>query len=96
MIESVDGTTISAVLPSITTLSQIRVILYTDAADHVDDITGFEPTNDSRYVMAGMDAWISGVSGNNYLDLSKDRIVTVTAEDGTTHHSEPDPCHSLH
>ena len=84
LIESVDGTTISAVLPSTTTLSQIRVILYTDAADHVDDITGFEATNDSRYVMAGMDAWISGVGGNNYLDLSKDRIVTVTAEDGTT------------
>ena len=84
-IETVDGTTISAVLPNGTTLKNLRVILYTDKADHVESISGFEKNGNTAEDIAGMDSWVSYKSGSDYtIDLTKDRIITVTAENGKT------------
>ncbi len=84
-IETVDGTTISAVLPNGTTLHNLRVILYTDKADHVKSISGFEKNGHAAENIAGMDSWVSYKGGSDFtIDLSKDRIITVTAENGKT------------
>ncbi len=85
-IETVDGTTISAVLPNVskTDLENVRVILYTDKADHVKSISGFVADSNPAYQREGMDVWTSKTGTKYNMDLSKDRIVTVTAEDGTT------------
>ena len=84
-IETVDGTTISAVLPNGTTLKNLRVILYTDKADHVESISGFEKNGNTAEDIAGMDSWVSGNNTNGYtINLTKDRIITVTAENGKT------------
>ena len=84
-IETVDGTTISAVLPNGTTLNDLRVILYTDKADHVKSISGFEKNGNTDEFIDGMDSWVSYKGGSDFtIDLSKDRIITVTAENGKT------------
>ena len=84
-IETVDGTTISAVLPNGTTLNNLRVILYTDKADHVESISGFEKNGNTDEFIDGMDSWVSYKSGSDFtIDLTKDRIITVTAENGKT------------
>ena len=84
-IETVDGTTISAVLPNGTTLDDLRVILYTDKADHVESISGFEKNGNTDEFIDGMDSWVSYKSGSDFtIDLTKDRIITVTAENGKT------------
>ena len=90
VIETVEGTTISAVLPvQGTNLAEVRVILYTDKADHVKSISGFEKNGNSAEFIDGMDSWVSydnvvSASNKYTIDLSKDRIVTVTAENGKT------------
>ena len=83
-IETVDGTTISAVLPVGTNLEEVRVILYTDKADHVKSISGFVADSNPAYQREGMDVWTSKTGNEYHMNLTKDRIVTVTAENGKT------------
>ena len=83
-IETVDGTTISAVLPVGTNLEEVRVILYTDKADHVKSISGFVADSNAAYQREGMDVWTSKTGNDYHMNLTKDRIITVTAENGKT------------
>ena len=91
-IATIDGESISAVLPvkksdgKPTALNKVQVVLYTDASEKIASISGFVKANPTHQTVSGKTVWYAGNRTNTIgtLDLSKDRIVTVTAEDGTT------------
>ena len=91
-IATVDGESISAVLPvkkadgKATSLDKVQVILYTDASENIKSISGFVKANTNYQTVSGKTIWYAGANGvqKGTLDLSKSRIITVTAEDGTT------------
>ncbi len=91
-IATIDGESISAVLPvkkadgKPTALNKVQVVLYTDASEKIASISGFVKANPTHQTVSGKTIWYAGANGvqKGALDLSKDRIVTVTAEDGTT------------
>ncbi len=91
-IATIDGESISAVLPvkkangKTTELNKVQVVLYTDASEKIASISGFVKANITHQTVSGKTIWYAGTNGvqKGALDLSKDRIITVTAENGKT------------
>ena len=91
-IATIDGESISAVLPvkkangKTTELNKVQVVLYTDASEKIAFISGFIKANTTHQTVSGKTIWYAGTNGvqKDTLDLSKDRIITVTAENGKT------------
>ena len=91
-IATIDGESISAVLPVkkangiATALNNVQVVLYTDASEKIASISGFVKANIKYQTVSGKTIWYAGTNAvrKGALDLSKDRIITVTAENGKT------------
>ena len=91
-IATIDGESISAVLPvkkangKATSLDKVQVVLYTDASEKIASISGFVKANPTHQTVSGKTIWYAGINAvqKGALDLSKDRIITVTAENGKT------------